>query len=85
MKRPRQHYALVEVIWEDCAGMDSGWAKTIKVNPVLIRSAGFLVLCDKNHVVIATDTCGEGEHNGRTQIPKGMVKEMKILRRADVR
>ncbi len=80
---PKQHYALVEVIWEDAAAMESGWSVQIEVKPILIRSVGFLVVCNKQHVVVAMDTCTEGEHNGRTQIPRGMVRSMKVLRRAD--
>lgn len=83
MKPPRQHYPLVEVVWEDAAAVDAGWARQIVVKPILIRSVGFLVLCDKKHVVLAMDVCPDGEHNGRSQIPKGMVRSMRVLRRAD--
>lgn len=69
--------------WDDAAAHENGWTDTVMVGPQMVLSVGFLVYCKKDYVVIAQDIDGDGGHNGRTQIPKGMVKKMKVLRRAD--
>lgn len=82
--RPRQHYDLVEVIWNDASDMEQGWQKSIDPpKPALALSVGFLVHQDKDHIVLALDTDGKGEHNGRGQIPRGMVKSIKVLKKRD--
>ena len=84
LKRPFQYYALVEVCWDDAAGFRHGWtAKEEKLEPQLALSVGFLIRENDDHIMIAQDTDGEGSHNGRTQIPRGMVKRIKVLRKAD--
>lgn len=84
LKRPLQHYQLVEVIWDDAAGLRHGWtAKEEKLEPQLCISVGFLIRENADHIMIAQDTDADGSHNGRTQIPRGMVKRLKVLRKAD--
>lgn len=84
IKRPTQHYPLVEVVWEDAAGLKHGWtAKHEKVEPYIALSVGFLIVDIPDQIIIAQDTDGEGSHNGRTQIPRGMVKRIKVLRKKD--
>ena len=64
--------------------MEPGWADSVEPPEMaLALSVGFLVYQDKDHVVLALDTDGQGHHNGRAQIPTGMVKKIKILRKAD--
>lgn len=46
-------------------------------------SVGFLIQETPDHIRIAQDTDEEGAHNGRTQIPRGMVKKLKVLRKKD--
>ena len=83
-KRPFQHYDLVEVVWDDAAGLKDGWtAKHEKLEPYIALSVGFLLRDTGEHILIAQDTDESGSHNGRTQIPSGMVKRIKILRKAD--
>jgi hypothetical protein len=83
-KRPYQHYDLVEVVWDDAAGLRDGWtAKHEKPEPYIALSVGFLIADTPAHIMIAQDTDGDGSHNGRTQIPRGMVKKMKVLRKRD--
>jgi hypothetical protein len=85
VKRPFQHYPLVEVIWNDASELTSGWTDEIeKDEPQLALSVGFLVRETKEHIIIAQDTDEHGHHNGRSQIPRGMVKKIKVLRKADV-
>lgn len=83
-RRPKQMYDLVEVIWDDAAGLRDGWtASHEKVEPYIALSVGFLIQDTTDHILIAQDTDENGSHNGRTQIPKGMVKKMKVLRKKD--
>lgn len=75
---------MVLVLWDDALGMRHGWAaKSEAVEPYLALSTGFLIRESENHIVIAQDIDAEGSHNGRTQIPRGMVKKIKILRKKD--
>ena len=84
MKRPKQHFDLVEVIWDDASGIRHGWsAKSESVEPYLALSVGFLVTDKPEHIVICQDTDSEGSSNGRSQIPRGMVKRIKVLRKKD--
>jgi len=84
VKRPKQHYPLVEIVWDDAAGLRHGWtSKEEKVEPYIALSVGFLIRETPDHVMIAQDTDGEGSHNGRSQIPRGMVKKLRVLRQKD--
>lgn len=85
-KRPEQHYDLYEVWWDDAAGLRHGWMdKTEKPRPQMVISTGFLIVDEPEHIIIAQDTDADGSHNGRTQIPRGMVKYMRLLRKKDVK
>lgn len=82
----KQKYPLVEVIWDDAAGLRHGWESEVdKLEPQLVRSIGFLLFDGPDHVIIAMDLDGEGQHNGRSQIPKGMLRQIRTLRKANVR
>ena len=84
LKRPAQLYDVVEVWWDDAAGLRHGWMdRTEKVRPQMVISLGFLVVDEEDHIIIAQDTDADGAHNGRTQIPRGMVKKMRLLRKKD--
>ena len=84
IKRPKQHYDIVEVTWDDASGIRHGWtAKAEKVDPYLALSVGFLIRKNDDHIIIAQDTDEEGSSNGRSQIPIGMVRKIKVLRKAD--
>jgi len=84
IKRPKQNYPLLEVWWDDAAGLRHGWESSVdKLEPQTVLSVGFLIKETDDHIVIAQDTDAEGSHNGRAQIPKGMVKRMKVLRKKD--
>ena len=87
MKRPFQHYDMVEVVWNDASELTSGWADEIveKDEPALALSVGFLVRETKEHIVIAQDTDEAGHHNGRSQIPRGMVKKIRVLKKKDTK
>jgi hypothetical protein len=84
LKRPFQHYDMVEVVWNDASELTSGWTdKLDEDKPALALSVGFLVRETKEHIVIAQDSDEDGHHNGRSQIPRGMVKNIKVLRKKD--
>jgi hypothetical protein len=77
-------YDLVMVVWDDAAGLRDGWvAKHEEIEPYICISVGFLVRDNGTHYVIAQDVGEDGSHNGRTQIPEGMVKSIRILRKQD--
>ncbi len=81
--RPKQHYDMVEVWWDDASGFRHGWfGKLDALEPQMALSVGFLIRETDDHIMIASDTDSEGNHNGRTQIPRGMVKRLKILKKA---
>lgn len=83
-RRPVQLFPMVEVVWNDASALTDGWTKDIeKDEPALALSVGFLIRETKEHIVIAQDVDAEGHHNGRSQIPKGMVKSLKVLRKRD--
>ena len=64
--------------------MEPGWSDTMEPPAMAMAlSVGFLLHKDKDHYVIALDTDEHGSHNGRSQIPTGMVKKVKVLRKAD--
>ena len=84
IKWPKVKYDLVLVLWDDASGFKHGWtAREEELVPQLAVSSGFLIRENDDHIMIASDTDDEGSHNGRTQIPRGMVKEMKLLKKAD--
>ena len=78
-------YPIVEIIWDDATELD-GWKELHEeeeTKPCLILSVGFLVKQTKNHIVIAQDLSHDRMRNGRSQIPRGMVKQLKVLKRKD--
>lgn len=84
LKRPRQRYPLVEVWWDDPTGLKDGWIQKMdEIKPALVLSIGWLVHEEPDYYIIAQDSDSEGNHNGRTQLPKTAVKKMKVLRPAD--
>ena len=84
LKRPAQLYDLVEVWWDDASALKHGWEeKDADLKPQMVLSVGFLIKETDDHILIAQDIDPQGMHNGRTQIPRGMVKNIKVLKRED--
>jgi hypothetical protein len=88
VKRPWQTFPLVEVVWDDAAAMTHGWKTKEEfdkesVIPELMLSVGFLIKETPDHIIIAMDVDRDGGSNQRSQIPRSMVKKIKILRKAD--
>ena len=75
-------FDLVEVTWDDASSLEHGWVDPAdeKPQPQLVKTVGFLVNESEHYLVIASTTDGNWV-NGRFQIPKGMVKSVKPLRR----
>jgi hypothetical protein len=86
VKRPFQHFHLVEVVWNDASALKHGWTTEVEEGdePQLALSVGFLIRESEEHIVIAQDLDEHGNHNGRSQIPRGMVKRMRVIRKKDV-
>ncbi len=75
-------FDLVEITWDDASSLEHGWVDPAdeKPQPQLVKTVGFLVNESEHYLVIASTTDGNWV-NGRFQIPKGMVKSVKPLRR----
>ena len=75
-------FDLVEVTWDDASSLEHGWVDPAdeKLQPQLVKTVGFLVSESDQYLVIASTTDGTWV-NGRFQIPRGMVKAVKPLRR----
>lgn len=85
LKRPKQLYPMVEVWWDDAAGLRHGWMDEGEdLKPQMVLSVGFLIQETPDHIVLAQDTDSDGSHNGRSQIPQGMVKYMKVMKKAQL-
>lgn len=88
VKRPKQKYPLVEVIWDDATSLSQGWKNPEEwekepIKPEIVLSVGFVVKETEAYLILAMDTDSDGDHASRSQIPKGMVRSVKILRKAD--
>lgn len=88
LKRPKQAFPLVEVIWDDASTLAGTWKSKEEfekepLTPQLMLSIGFLIKETDDYIVIAMDLDNEGGHASRSQIPKGMVKKMRVLRKPD--
>ena len=86
MKLPFQKYDLILLCWNDASALSDGWKDEIEPDePKLALSVGFLLRETKEHIVIAQDLDPHGHHNGRSQIPKGMIKHRQVLRKKDAK
>jgi hypothetical protein len=75
-------YPLVEITWDD-ASSDAGWQeiKSIKFEPQVVISIGFLFAENRKYVIIGHTYSGD-DFVGWLQIPKGMIISRKVLKRA---
>lgn len=77
---------MVEIWWDDPTALTHGWmddAELGKLRPALVLSVGFLVRDEPDYIVYASDIDSTGSHNGRTQINRGVIKNIKVIRKAD--
>jgi hypothetical protein len=75
---------VVYVVWEDACDRDEGgWAPAdlpATYEPVLMHSVGFVVH-DSEAGLILTGTVNPSCFGIRTQIPRGMIRSIKILQK----
>ena len=88
IKRPKQSYPIVEIWWDDATNLNMGWKSKKEFEEEsdkmeMIISVGFLVRETPDHIVVAMDLDRDGQHNQRGQIPRAMIKKIKVLRVAD--
>lgn len=74
---------IVLVTWVDAHAPAPGWRKRTKqvsADPGLAYTAGFLMRCDKDAVVVACSYDPTGDHvNSGMTIPRGWVRSVKRL------
>jgi hypothetical protein len=73
---------LVIITWDDASALEHGWTDPADEKPVaqIVTTVGFLVAETEKYLVIAHTTDGHFV-NGRFQIPRGMVRTIKPLRK----
>jgi len=76
---------LVIVRWEDATEPFSGWVEykeMIEKKPAECFSIGWIIKDDQDQVTLMADWCNDNsQEGGRVAIiPKGMVKEIKVLK-----
>ena len=72
---------LVLVTWDDAAELNLGWMDESEViaRPMLVRTVGFLITKNKQHVIVAS-TIGDFAHcHAQFQIPRKMVVSIDII------
>lgn|SRR3990167_12322 len=78
-------YPLAEILWSDATALEGGWLdpeefqKEVKDEPYLVRSIGWIIRETEDAVIYCCDVGPKGETNGRSQIPKKMVKEIRYI------
>lgn len=79
ISQTKYKYDLVEITWEDAAS-SHGWEELEEtdIDEQLALTVGFLIKENGSRVVIA-GTCGTTDSNNRIQIPRGMIRNMKVL------
>lgn len=80
----RPPYPIAEILWDDASALDPGWLsheESVKHEHVnaLVRSIGFIIQDNEDSVIYCSDVDKAGETNGRSRIPKAMVKSIRYL------
>lgn len=74
---------LAYIIWEDASDLDTtAWTThedDFVYTPVLCNQIGFVLYSGEEGVVVTQSYNSNGEVSNRTQIPKGMIKQIKWL------
>jgi len=82
-KAAASHYKYAEIIWNDAAALDSGWLspeefdQKVKDEPQLVLTRGWVIRETSEHIFYCCDVGPKGETNGRGQIPKKMILEIR--------
>ena len=65
------------VEWHDAVHATTAWQQDIEIHPC--TSVGFLVSKNKKQLVIAHTKADDGDYAGKFAIPRGFIKEYKIV------
>lgn len=84
LKKTKYKYPLVEIVWVD-AETEHGWEDINEAsNLPLATTIGFLIKdqvdIHGHEMYLIASTYSDVQTNGRFKIPKGMVKEFKVLK-----
>jgi hypothetical protein len=77
-------FPIVAVAWDDAKAIDGWGEEDDTLEPCIVLSVGFLVKKTPKYIVLAQDIAPDGTVCGRGQIPRGMVKRIKVLKKKDV-
>ena len=83
VKATNYPYNLVEVLWHD-AETTNGWEDEHENDPIvpLCLTVGFLIKENEKLVCIASTTGDDRTHNSRIIIPRGMIQNVKVIKKA---
>ena len=75
---------LAEILWRDASALQQGWLsheESIKPESpnTYVRTIGFIIQDNEDSVIYCSDVGHDGETNGRSIIPKAMVKEIRYV------
>jgi hypothetical protein len=72
--------SIVMVEWED-AYKENRWAHDpTEHNPFIVLDVGHVIFHDKRGIMMATSRGGDGVAGGRSFIPAGMIRKVKVLK-----
>ena len=72
--------SIVKVEWED-AYKENRWSHDpLHHEPFIVNDVGHCIFHDKRGIMIATSRGGEGIAGGRSFIPAGMIRKVKVLK-----
>ena len=83
-RRSKPRLALL--VWEDIAPHDGSWVqrKTVRPNPAVMESVGWLIREDNQYVVLAQDFDHKDDMvAGLATYPRGCVKSLSIIGEQD--
>lgn len=81
----KRRFPIVEVIWHDATELD-GWKdgnEPEDPKPCPVLSVGYLVHKCKDYIVLAQDVAHDGDRCGRGQIPRAMIKTLRVIKKKD--
>ena len=73
---------VVEVVWFDAQSSTCSWSlEELKdFKPVLTKSCGYLLVEEEDYIILGFTDFGDGLIKHNQCIPRGMIKEIKVLR-----
>lgn len=79
--------SLVAVIWEDArsSSTDVYTATDLPHEPILICTVGWEIRNDERGISVVNEYCGDLDYRGHTFVPRALVKDVKILKKAKIK